>query len=172
VGWTLVSFKVHPSDTDVAVVLASISGNYDLVYAWDAANAKWLKYAPGVGFGDTLDDLDETMGFWVHVTAVDTLEVSGTAPVSTAIPLEVGWNMVGYPDAGAVILPDALSAHGVGTDFSLVYAYKASDATGDYWKLFDRTAPAWVNDLTEMAPAWGYWVKVTESGAIIIMHEP
>jgi hypothetical protein len=41
-----------------------------------------------------------------------------------------------------------------------VYAYHPLDAS-DPWKLYDRTAPAWVNDLAEMAPAWGYWIYVT-----------
>ena len=45
------------------------------------------------------------------------------------------------------------------TDFSLVYAYHASE-TANQWKLFDWTAPEWSNDLTELAPGWGYWAKV------------
>jgi hypothetical protein len=57
-------------------------------------------------------------------------------------------------------LPDALQFHGVGEDFSLVYAFHANDV-GDPWKLFDRTAPPFSNDLTFLSPGWGYWVKVS-----------
>ena len=50
-GWNLVSFNVHPTNTDIAAVLSNIAGNYDLVYAWDAtgansASGNWMKYAP------------------------------------------------------------------------------------------------------------------------------
>ncbi|MBK8419008.1 MAG: hypothetical protein IPL17_09205 [Anaerolineales bacterium] len=46
VGWNLVSFNVHPTNTDIATVLSSIDGNYDLVYAWDATSSSnnWLMY--------------------------------------------------------------------------------------------------------------------------------
>ena len=46
----------------------------------------------------------------------------------------------------------------MGSDFTLVYAYHANDA--DVWKKFDPLAPAYNNDLTQMTPDWGYWIKV------------
>lgn len=89
-GWNLVSFTVHPEDTSIATVLSSISGNYDLVYAWDAMRASnnWLIYDPSMPpFLNSLTLLDETMGFWIHMTAADTLEVTGMVPVTTTIQL-------------------------------------------------------------------------------------
>jgi VCBS repeat-containing protein len=169
VGWNLVSFDLHPDDTGIAAVLASLAGHYNLVYAWDGSGASsgdgnWLKYAPnGPSYANTLLSLDEKMGFWIRVTTADVLEITGVKPDSTAISLYTnagGWNLVGYPSAKSAALPAILSANGVGTDFSLVYAYHASDTT-DTWKLFDRTAPSWSNDLTELAAGWGYWIKVS-----------
>jgi VCBS repeat-containing protein len=157
-GWNLVSFNLHPANTDPATVLSSITGHYDLVYAWNAANSSWMKYSPGVGYGDTLTNLDETMGFWIRTTAAATLIINGTSPGTSNIALKSGWNLVGYPSRTNLALPDAFSLHGVSTDFSLVYAYHAND-TGDPWKKYDRTASIG-NDLLELAPAWGYWVKV------------
>jgi hypothetical protein len=164
-GWNLVSFNVHPANTSITAVLGSIAGNYDLVYAWDATKAtdNWTKYDTGVPYGNSLNTLDETTGFWIHMTAADILEVTGTVPAATNIPLSAtagGWNLVSYPSAGAGALPAALGDHGVGTDFSLVYAYHANDIS-DVWKLFDRSAPEFTNDPTELNPGWSYWVKVS-----------
>ncbi len=168
-GWNLVSFNVHPADTAVAAVLATVDGNYDLVFAWDATGAhsssgNWVKYdATAPGYQNTLSDLDETMGFWIHMTAADTLEVTGSVPGTTTINLSTnaaGWNLVGYASSLNRDLPGALSDHGVGTDFSLVFAYHAGDAA-DPWKLFDRAVDPYANDLTELAPGWGYWIKVS-----------
>ncbi|MBI5944540.1 MAG: right-handed parallel beta-helix repeat-containing protein [Chloroflexi bacterium] len=164
-GWNLISFNVSPENTDVATVLATIDGNYDLIYAWDASSASdnWLMYDPSVPvFLNSLDHLDETIGFWIHMTAPDTLEVTGLVPVTTNINLHDnagGWNLVAYPSGVNRPLPEVLSDRGVGTDFSLVYAYHAGDAVP--WKLFDRELPIFLNDLTEMSPGWGYWVKVS-----------
>ncbi len=168
-GWNLVSFNLHPSNTAIATVLSSINGNYNLVYAWDATGAhssggNWVKYDPtGPGYQNSLLELDQTIGFWIHMTAADTLEINGSAPETTEIQLATeagGWNLVGFSSADSSVLPQALSDNGVGTDFSLVFAYHADD-TVDHWKLFDRNAEAWANDLTELAPGWGYWVKVS-----------
>ena len=165
-GWNLVSFNVQPTSTVIATVLSSLTGNYDLVYAWNAgvASNNWMKYSPTApGYSNSLNNLDETMGFWIHMTAADTLEVTGSVPVTTSIALSVnagGWNLVAYPSGVDRPLPEALSS----ADFSLVYAYHANEIT-DPWKLFGRTAPAWANDLTELAPGWGYWVKVNADHA-------
>ena len=159
VGWNLVSFNLHPASTAILDVLTSVAGNYSLVYAWNATSGSWMKYdtvAPP--FSNTLSTLDETQGFWIKITTADTLEVSGSAPTTSNIALKTGWNLVGYPKTGTLVLPDVFSLHGVGTDFTLVYAYHAAEA--DQWKKFDRTAEPYVNDLTQLAPDYGYWIKV------------
>ncbi len=158
-GWNLISFYLHPADTDITEVLSSIASHYDLVYAWNASTGLWMKYDPNAGFGDTLLSLDETMGFWINMNTADTLEISGSMPDTTTIALYAGWNLVSFPSATNQDLPDAFSANGVGSDFSLVYAYHAAD-TADQWKKFDLAAP-FGNDLTVMAPGWGYWIKVS-----------
>jgi hypothetical protein len=155
VGWNLISFKVHPENTEVAAVLASIDGHYDLVFAWDATNMSdhWLMYDPAMPFGNSLEHLDATMGFWIHMTVADTLEVVGTIPVTTTIHLHPGWNMVGYPATVDRALPDGMND----IEFSLMYAYHAGDTTP--WRMYDPEMP-FGNDLTELAPGWGYWIKV------------
>jgi hypothetical protein len=181
VGWNLVSFNVHPANTAIATVLSSISGNYNLVYAWDATGAhsssgNWVKYAPPPAppYANTLANLDETMGFWIRMTAADTLEVTGTVPVTTTVNLYAnagGWNLVGYPAMANRPLPAALSSNGVGTNFSLVYSFRAIDLT-DPWKLFNRTGAPYANDLTELVPGWGYWVKVIVNSIWNVQYLP
>ena len=181
VGWNLISFNVHPENTEITTVLSSIAGNYDLIYAWDATGAhstsgNWVKYAPPPAppFANTLANLDETMGFWIRMTTADTLEVTGTAPVTTDINLSTnagGWNLVSYPSVANLALPGALSDNGVGTDFTLVYAYHADDPT-DPWKLFNRTGPSFANDLTQLTSGWGYWIKVTADHTWSVPYPP
>ncbi len=163
VGWNLVSFNLHPLSTLTPDVLSSISSKYDLVYAWDAASGLWLKYDPHASpYASDLKDLDERMGFWIKMNSAATLVVSGTAPGTSTIDLQTGWNLVSFPATGNLALPDALRDHGMGVDFSLVYAYHAADS-GDPWKLYNREAQAWANDLTSLTAGWGYWIKVSSA---------
>ena len=170
-GWNLVSFNLNPVSTDISDVLDSISGLYDLVYAWDATGASsgsgnWKMYDPEVVIPQTLTVLTNGMGFWIHMTEAGTLEVSGTTPTTTNVSLLTnagGWNLVGYSSAGSEALPGALTNHGVGSSaYSLVYAYHAEDED-DEWKMFDPLAPLYANDLTDLGPGWGYWINVSSS---------
>lgn len=167
-GWNLVSFNLIPLSPAIADVLSSIAGNYDLVYAWDASglhsgSGNWMKYDPDAMTGNTLIELDPTMGFWIHLSAADTLTVTGTYPTSTTINLldDVGgWNLVGFPSAVTLDMPQALEANGVaGSAYSKVYSYQAVN-TGDPWKIYDTSALSFANDLAQLAPGYGYWINV------------
>jgi hypothetical protein len=70
-----------------------------------------------------------------------------------------GWNLVGYPSDENRGMPEALTDHGV-SDYSLVYAYHANDPSvpPDPWKRYAQGVPG--NDLLELAPGLGYWIKV------------
>jgi hypothetical protein len=140
------------------VVLASIDGYYDLVYAWNATSGLWMKYDPNVPYGASLTSLDEKMGFWIEMNTAGTLTIGGTAPLASIIALNTGWNLVGFPASATLVLPDAFSLHGLGSTAFLTFAYHASDSA-DPWKLFDSSSPAYRNDLTALAQGWGYWVK-------------
>ena len=123
---------------------------------------------------DSLTSLNETMGFWIHMTDADTLDVTGNVPTTTNISLSTnagGWNLVSYPASVNRDLPFALSNNGVGTDFSLVYSYRAHDVS-DPWKLYNRTIPPVYNDLTTMSPGWGYWVKVSANHTWSVNYLP
>jgi len=162
-GWNLVSFNIHPSNTNIEAVLASIDGKYTLVYAWDATgghsgSGHWMRYAAGVIYGNSLETLDETQGFWIFMTEAATLEVTGTAPDMTEISLKTtvgGWNLVGYPSSLKPTPPTLMGE----INYKLIMTYIASD-TADPWKLYDPAAPGYANDLVEMLPGYGYWIFV------------
>jgi hypothetical protein len=169
-GWNLVSFNVIPDDTSITAVLSDISGHYNLVYAWDATGASsssgnWMKYDPTApGYQNSLKHLDEKMGFWIFMSVGDILDILGSAPTTTTIPLTItatGWNLVAYPSIMPRSMPSALRDHGVGTNFALAYAYHAGDLA-DPWKLFDPAA-TYSNDLRQLDQGWGYWIKVNSA---------
>lgn len=156
-GWNLVSLPVMPTSTARADVLASIEGNYDLVYAYDGCSGAWQKYdANAAPYVNSLTDLDHTRGFWVKMNAPATLTIQGTAPDSTPLSLCSGWNLTGYPSPTTRPLPDVLN----GVPFTLMYAYDAF-ATGNPWQKYDVNGAPYANTLTSVAPKRGYWIRVS-----------
>jgi uncharacterized repeat protein (TIGR01451 family) len=147
-GWNLISFAMVPTDTSVKNLLSSISGNWDVVKWYDPTDVMdpWKTYRVGSPNND-LADIDNTMGFWLHVTdSTDGLIIYGNEPVITNILLKAGWNLVSYPSQTEQKVSDAL--WGTGADH--VEAYDGADP-----ELLREMGP---NEL--MQPGKGYWVHV------------
>jgi hypothetical protein len=161
-GWNLVSIPLHPTDTSITQVLASLAGSYDLVYVYAGCDAfsPWRRFDPyAPPFANDLTGLDETTGFWIHATVTDTLVVTGTVPSTTTTLLCTGWNLVGYPSLQAESTADALAS--IAGEYGMVYGFDSSDVTSP-WEKYDPGAPPFANDLNEMIPGGGYWIKVSE----------
>jgi len=161
-GWNLISIRVSPCSTVVTDVLSTIEGQYDLVYAYHASDTAdpWKKYNTAAPpFLNDLTEIDETMGLWIRATEAVTLTVSGFAPGFTDIQLYSGWNLVGYPSQTTRSVTAELA--GIEGKYDLVYAYDAWDAD-DPWKKYNTAAPPFLNDLTEIGPGRGYWIRVSQ----------
>ena len=79
---------------------------------------------------------------------------------SANIVLGTGWNLVSVPlSPHSTVITHVLSS--IAGKYDLVYAYDAWDA-GDPWKKYNTAAPSFLNDLTELGPRWGYWIRVSE----------
>ncbi|MFH1788213.1 MAG: hypothetical protein ABH834_02385 [Candidatus Altiarchaeota archaeon] len=156
------------SSVNVTTALASISGQYTLVYMYNAsAPSPWLVYdatVPG-GVGNTLTDMGVQWGYWIKVNATSaTLNISGTEPSSTNISLISGWNLIGYPKLASQGVTTALS--GISGQYTLLYLYNAS--ASNPWLVYDATVPGGVgNTLANMVPGYGYWIKVNATSATL-----
>jgi hypothetical protein len=162
VGWNLVSLPVHPADTSAAAVLEAIAGRYDLVYAYVASDVDdpWKRFDPSVPiFANDLVFIDETVGLLVHATDDVVWWTPGPRVPGVTIPLETGWNLVGYPWEDAQPVAEALES--IAGELVLAYTYDGSDPL-DPWKTYDPTVAPAPAGLTEMGPGIGYWINVSE----------
>lgn len=168
-GYNVISLPSVPGGAAApAEVLASVEGSYNHVYAFDGCDAadSWKIYDPSApGFVNDLGNIDVTMGLEIEMNTPATLAVSDTAPASTDIPLCAGWNLIGYPSLESRSVEDVLAS--IAGQFERVWALDASDPAGS-WKLYDPSAPDFVNDLTEFRPGYGYWILVTEDTTLTI----
>jgi hypothetical protein len=169
-GWNLVSIPVRPPNTATANALSSISGHYDMVWAYDATNASnpWKKYKPGApSYANTLTSVTERMGLWIHATSATTLTLVGQIQASSSIPLVTGWNLVGYATTQTKPITEALTS--IAGTYLQVQSYDVTDVA-DPWKLFDPAVPPPINDLTRLEPGRGYWIKLSQPGTLNMMN--
>ncbi len=169
VGWNMIALPLIPPDPQPSAVFASISGQYDSVYAFDACGSPpgWLKYLPDAPpAASNLTAVSIQQGLWCHITSATSLAVSGAVSPTTAIPLCTGWNLIGYPSSSAAPLPDALQS--IAGKYSKIYTFDAADAQ-DPWKRYDPAAPPEINDLAELRSGLGYWIEMTEPATLTVV---
>jgi hypothetical protein len=69
-----------PSTTNqsIATALTSIDGNYDKVWRWNTTLTNWDTYIPalGEGFTQTLETMIVGEGYWIKMSAEDTLTIT------------------------------------------------------------------------------------------------
>jgi outer membrane protein assembly factor BamB len=130
-GWNLISIPLLQGDQDLTKVLESIDGYYDAVQ-WYDSNEKgdpWKHNKIGKSFGNDLFELNETKGFWVHITQPgDTIFlINGTIPTENqTISLNPGWNLVGYPSLTNLDRSSGLNNLTFGTHVDSIWSYNST----------------------------------------------
>ncbi len=77
------------------------------------------------------------------------------------IPLQApGWNLFSYPLRQAQPVTTALVS--ISGYYTTVYGHQATDPA-DPWKVYDVTAPGYVNDLATLEFGQGYWISVSHA---------
>jgi hypothetical protein len=68
-GWNLVGFHYN-SSLEMNVSLATIDGQYDAVYAYDANTSQWLVYYPYLPswVSQNLTNMSLFYGYWINMT--------------------------------------------------------------------------------------------------------
>jgi parallel beta-helix repeat protein len=83
-GWNLISIPLIQENRSLPKVLEMIEGYYDAVQWFNNSdsNDPWKHYKVGKPFGNDLFELNETVGFWIHITQPgDTIFLyNGTKP--------------------------------------------------------------------------------------------
>ena len=94
--------------------------------------------------------------------AVAPAQGEGLYALMTTIPLDLpqtGWNLFSYPVNAERPVPEALAS--ITSTYTTVYGYESTDLF-DPWKVYDVSAPAWVNDLLNLRFGQGYWINLLE----------
>jgi hypothetical protein len=156
-GWNLISSYIHPNNIDIPTMFAGILQRGHLLLVKDGSGRFWT---PRFGFNGLLP-WSELNGYMVNVSSDDSLVVRGD-PVdpATAIPLDVGWNTVGY-------LLDHSVGSEVGFEDIIDAMIIAKNGRGEFM------APRFgFIGLRELRPGEGYKLKVDRRLDLIYHDQP
>jgi parallel beta-helix repeat protein len=155
-GWNLISIPLIQKEYNLTRVLGSIESCYDAVRFYDNSDPTdpWKQTHTDKPFGNDLKELNEKMGFWIHVTRLgDTIFLyNGTTPTtSQQVQLHKGWNLVGYPSLTSYNRTDGLNNTLFGTHINKIMWYNATTQT---WHSMSETH--------YFRKGVGYWIHTTE----------
>jgi len=156
-GWNLISLPLVQSDTDVGAVLSPITGFYKTIQYYNSSDIAdpWKhNCTTKPQHLKDFDSIDLLIGFWIFITEPGGVlfEYSGTqlgAPQS--IPLNKGWNMVGFPSSSNKNLTAALNNLTFGLEVDAIYTFDAATQT------WEAVGPG-----DDFEIGRGYWVHATQ----------
>jgi len=155
-GWNLISIPLIQSEQNLSRVLGSIDGSYDSVQWYNPTDIsdRWKHNKIGKPFGNDLYSINETMGFWIHITkpGETMLLYNGTQlTFNQTITLYEGWNMVGFPSISNKTRDAALNNLFFDTEVDAIWTFDAATQT---WQ---EVGPG-----DDFVIGRGYWVHVTQ----------
>jgi hypothetical protein len=158
-GWNLISTPLIPDDSDIDIILADITDNVSVVWAYvydEDGLADWKVWGSGAA---DLDEMVDGQGYWFEMTADNTLTISGVelpAPPDAppAYSVYEGWNLIGFKSV----------------DAKTATVYLAGDAYADFVRMYgyDTADVVYTNVLIgdSLQPGQGYWLAVSADGTI------
>ena len=140
-------------------VLKPLVSSGSLVKAIDEKGG-FVQNIPGVGWMNTIGDMVNTEGYYIKMSKNDTLKSTGL-PVDLpfSIPLQTGWNMMGYPlQAGQramAVLKNLVDSSRL---------IKVINEAGGF--IQNIPGVGWMNTIGNFEPGEGYYVKVNHNTQI------
>jgi len=151
-GDQLVSVPLEQEDWRVDTVFQTVSWSVARTYGKINGHGHNWHSARNPNVWRDLTAVDRTMAVWVEVTAPGTWRVAGLVPAVTQIPLNTGWNFLGYPGFTAKAVGQLLA----GINYQTVEGYEDNPPFN-----LRRLGPA---DL--MYPGSGYWIHVSQDAVL------
>jgi len=145
-GWYLISLTSQPADTNIATVLAPLSGKYESV--WTYINGSWKFYDPNNPEFSDLQTMEVGKGYWVALAQGANFSTKGSPISSQSVNLVKGWNLVGLNSTSSVAPGDALAS--IAGRYLSVWAY-----VDGKWKVYDPNNPG-SSDLTSFPLFFGF----------------
>ena len=159
--WNLISpmLYIPPGNRAPDTLLASVLGNVDIVWGdYNPANGTWKSYIPSGP--SSLTEMRDGKGYWINMTAADTLNLSALGselPAPPEVPpsynVVEGWNLIGFKSVTSKLASDYLA--GIDGKYTVIYGYNA-----------DADIYFTVQSGDNLQPGYGYWIAITEAGTI------
>lgn len=154
-GWFLMGSSLVQSDTSIAHVIQGqgLPASMDCLRSYETPTDYWPINIPTAPSSiNTLTDITDEMGFWMHVSGNTRFVTAGYIEDKT-ITLNAGWNMVAYPFAERTMTTASIATH-----LSSNCPNYAEMLIADHTQPYQLVTPVGTESI---AHNYGIWIRVT-----------
>ena len=162
-GWNIFSLHVTPDNASMMNIVQPLINEGSLVKIQNESGAA-IEPIPGLGtWLDNIGNWSSTEGYKIRVNTTTNLTVTGR-PITQPVDIDLmgGWNIIGYPSAGAQEAMTVLNE--LITNGNLM---KVQDETGAAIEPMPMNA-GWIDNIINFEPGEGYKVRVATDGVLTI----
>ncbi|MDP2906085.1 MAG: toxin TcdB middle/N-terminal domain-containing protein, partial [Candidatus Omnitrophota bacterium] len=165
-GWNFISLPILPPDLKISSVLSGISGKYDQVSRYNPAAKKFEHYA-GIAKYDQFDTFEYGRGYQIYINSAMpvVLSVTGILPLSKAVSLAAGTDLIFSPKSMDTAVETALAPLKLGVNYSKVLFYNASSGS------FQECSAA-KKEFTVLKPGVAYYLYCPKAVSWAISNPP
>jgi hypothetical protein len=160
-GWNILSFAVEPADMSMRAIVDPLISANALVKVQDEKGRAIEELSDPIGWIDEIGQMSVTEGYKIRVAGSTALATTGqpvTLPLD--IPLETGWNIIGYP---------VMSSQSSSTAFSsLITAGTLLKVQNEVGESIEEIEGVWNYGFLNLNPGEGYKVKTNASTTLTI----
>ena len=162
-GWNIFSTYVMPENPDMKAIFQSLIDDGSLVKIQDETGNSLEDWGIFGGWTNNIGALTSTEGYKVKVKQNCQITIAGNlATFPFKIPLEAGWNIIGYPrinEADAASVVQQLIDHG-----TLIKVQDEAGNSLEDWGIFG----GWTNNIGDFIPGEGYKIKLNAKDTLWI----
>jgi uncharacterized protein (TIGR02145 family) len=160
-GWNILSSAVQPSNMSMRTIVDPLISTGSLVKVQDEKGKAVERLSDPIGWINEIGQMSVTEGYKIRVTGNTSLSLTGnpvTLPLN--IPLETGWNIIGYP---------VLSSQSSSTAFSsLITAGTLLKVQDEQGSAIEQINGTWTYSFQNLNPGEGYKVKTNAATTLTI----
>ena len=162
-GWNIFSTNLLPEEMDLAAVFQPLIDDGSLVKVQDEKGNSFEDWGIFGGWTNNIGNLVPGKGYKVKVKKVSKIDVLGTlSALPFKIPLETGWNIIGYPHSAEVDAQEVVQQ--LIDRGTLVKVQDEKGNSLEDWGIFG----GWTNNIGNFIPGEGYKIKVRAKDTLTI----
>jgi fibronectin type 3 domain-containing protein len=155
-GWSWISTNRTSPDMSVNAVLSDLTPTAGDLIKSQVAFSQFV--AETTGWSGSLENLDGRSAYMIRLTDPGTIVHTGS-PADMRVPVQQGWNWIGYLPQGPIAVTDALA------DLATRGLVTVGDVVKGQSGFAEYTGGGWFGSLLVMEPGKGY--KLHLAGAVV-----